>query len=158
MHSLRFNSGPVETNSLHQSAGAFPPEMAKWPLDPYKKTGVPFGLLGSSAPRAHARRKNRGPEEDIGSFSMRILRTGHQCMKQHNTSSVSDDSHIVSKLFHCRDLSWWRQQQQNSEVNGSKWGSVHPATSHAAGPRETKVATAQSRPQWKTFEHSFQDS
>ena len=57
----------------------------------------------------------REPEEDIGSFWMRIHRMGHQCMKQHNTSPVSssrvqkhrmaahfarlDDSHIVAKTL-----------------------------------------------------------
>ena len=70
-------------------------------------------------------------------------RTGHQCMKQHNTSPVStfriqkhrmachfarlDNLHIVAELLHCRDVSWCRQQQQNWEVNGNNWSDGHPA-------------------------------
>ena len=38
-----------------------------------------------------------------------------------------DDSHIVAKVLLWRDLSWWRQQQQNWEVNGGKGGGVHSA-------------------------------
>ena len=84
----------------------------------------------------------RGPEEDIGSFWMRIHGMGHQCMKKHDTSLVSTfrvqkTQHGRSlrtrrlahcgRSAHCRDLSW-RQQQQNWEVNGNKWSGVALST------------------------------
>ena len=133
----------------------------------------------------------RGPEEDIGSFRMRTNRMGHQCMKQHNTSPVCtfrvqkhkmaghlarlDDSHIVAKLLRCRDLSWWRQQQQKWDVNGNIWCGVHPArfacwrweqdfelsygwSTRDEGENANHVgwkATAQSRLEWKALEKSF---
>ena len=134
-NTLRYKTELVETNSLLKSVCALLLVMAKWLL------GVsfwPLGVLGST----HAFGVRR-PEEDIGSFWMRIHRMGHQCVKQHNTSPVStfrvqkhrmarhfarlDDSHIVANLLHCRDLSWWREQLQKWEVNGNGWGGVHPA-------------------------------
>ena len=98
---------------------------------------------GCSAPRTHARSKTRtrrrhwlfldadtqnGPpvHETAQHFSREYVPS----TKTQNglvTSTRFDDSHIVAKLLHCRDLSWWRQQQQNWEVNGNKWGGVHPA-------------------------------
>ena len=81
--------GLDKTNPLLQSVSAIQSGMAKRLLDPHKKAGISSCFLGGTTPRAHARRQRRGPEEDTGSFWMRIHRMGHQCTKLHNTSLVN---------------------------------------------------------------------
>ena len=82
---------------------------------------------------------------------------------------------LVAEVLHCRDLSWWRQKQQECETNGDKWKGVHPArfacwrweqdfeTSYGKNTRKenvdaTKVgwkAIAQERNVWKSLENTF---
>ena len=116
---------------------------------------------------------------------------GHQCMKKYNTSPVNtfriqkhrmaghfavlEESHTVAKVLNCRDLSRWRQKQQDWEVNGNKWGGVHPAKfacwrweqdfedAYGNDTRKENVhaikvgwkAIAQERNEWKKLENSF---
>ena len=49
----------------------------------------------------------------------------HHCVKKRRMAG-----HLAlfagAQTPHCRDLSWWRQQQQHWYVNGEKWSGVHP--------------------------------
>ena len=128
---------------LFQGVGVLQSCMAKWIMDFDEKNRRHILLPGVRGSTPRMLGLKRGPEEDIGSFWMRIHRMGHQCMKQSTTSPVStfrvqkhrmaghfarlEESHIVAKVLHCRDLSWWRQQQHDWEVNGKKWSGVRPA-------------------------------
>ena len=165
---------------LH-SVGALQPGMAKWLLDPYQEAGVPFGLLGWSAPRTHARseKRTRGRHWFLLDAD---TQNGHQCMKQHNTSLVSTcrvQKHRMAGHFHTLlqtcSIVVLRQQQQNTEVNGNKWRGVHPArfacwrweqdfelsygrSTRDDGENAINVgwnATAQQRPEWRALEHTF---
>ena len=114
------------------------PSCLGWQSGSWTRTKKQESHLASLRARLHARMLgvSRGP--------MRIHRMGHRCMKQHKTFLVntfrvqkhrmtghtSHDSTtriFLPKTLHCRDFSWWRQQQQNWEVNGDKWSGVHPA-------------------------------
>ena len=85
-----------------------------------------------------------------------------------------DDSHTVAEVFHCRDLSWRRQQQQSWEVNGNTRSGVALSTRRllemgtrlralgrdVCGENEDAInvgwkATAQLRPEWKALEQQF---
>ena len=59
-----------------------------------------------------------------------------------------DGSHIVANVLHCRDLSWWRQQQQNGEVNRNKWVAC---TQHASlvGDGEQDFELSYGRHPWR---------
>ena len=164
-----------------------------WQSGSWNMTKKQVSHLASWSARIHARMLGlrRGPDEDIGSFWMRIHRMGHQCMKKHNTSPVNafhvqkhrmaghfarlEETHTVAKVLHCRDLSWWRQKQQELKVNGNKWRGVHPARfacwrweqdfedTYGIHTREESVhainvgwkAIAQERTEWKKLENSF---
>ena len=116
--------------------------MVEWIVDFDEKQ---VSHLAFWSARLHARMLGlmKGPEEDVGSFWLRIHRMGHLCMKKYDASPVNrfriqkhsmsghfarlEESHVVAKVLHCRDLSGWRQKQEDWEVNGDEWCGVHPA-------------------------------
>ena len=124
-HPLRQISGLVKTDPLFEGVGA-----------------LQFGW----GARLHARMLGlkRGPEEDSGSFWMRIHRMGHQCMKKHNTSPVStfrvqkSTERPVTSHASTNHTLWQKcytvvtsaggvNNNKTGRVNGNKWSGVHPA-------------------------------
>ena len=160
----------------------------RWENRPNTKKQGPHVASWSAQFHARMLGTRRGATEDTGAFWTRMRRMVHQCTKQHDAFLVStfrtqehkmagnlarlDDTYIVARTLLIRDLSWWRQHQQNGGVDGDKKSGVHrkrfacwkwerdlelshgPSMRYLADCEKTcgSKATAQARPRWKALE------
>ena len=115
----------------------------QWQSGSWTLTKAQAAHLQSWGARLHARMMNirQSEFEDMGQYWRRLHRAGHKCMADFNSSPLIahlvqkhrmaghfarlNGDEVVSKVLSCRDLSWWRSQQELWQQRGDKWGGVH---------------------------------